>query len=60
MNELLMEFLGNLLEVEQLKAVKISKDKQSERIVYFKSKERMQQAITAGTHRAYNPTTDNN
>lgn len=60
MKELLMEFLGTILEVEQHKAVKIGKGEQSDRIVYFKSSENMQQAITARTHRAYNPATDSN
>jgi hypothetical protein len=58
MNDLLLEFLGNILDEARVKAVSVQGD--TERVVYFGSPKSAQDAITKGTHRPYLAATDKN
>jgi hypothetical protein len=62
MNDLLLEFLGNILDEakkdERFRAVSVTA--KGERITYFGSEGAKQDAIKAGTHRPYLPSMDKN
>ena len=59
MSDLLNEFIRTVLSEASYRAVKLSGGKAS-RVVHFKSPNAKANAISAGTHREYNPVADKN